>query len=385
MGYLSLIDDGGRETTIVPNRFIDEYMGDANDAQLKVYLYLLRMQQAHVCVSVSDIADQFNHTEKDVLRALRFWERRGVLSLEYGKDKSLRAIRLHDLSAQELPGQEAYTQESIARAEAGQTQQTGCALTASATAGDLSAAGPLALGAPSAGDPAMGERTEAAPEKFLKPAYSLDDLEAFRRKSSTAQLVFIAESYLGRTLSPADLKSMLFFSDVLHFSDDLIDYLLQYCVDLGKKEFHYIEKVAIAWAEAGIRTPKEAQERVARYDRIVYSVMNALGKTNAPTRTEVDYIHRWSEEYGFSLEVILEACSRTVLATDNHRFAYADGILARWRKAGVRSTEDIAGQDSAYRTSRPARTGKQNATSDYNRFMQNSYDFEELEKELLRK
>mgnify|MGYP003377522650 CR=1 FL=1 len=42
MGSLRIYEDTGAEATIVSNRFIDEYMAEANDAQLKVYLYLLR-------------------------------------------------------------------------------------------------------------------------------------------------------------------------------------------------------------------------------------------------------------------------------------------------------------------------------------------------------
>lgn len=38
------------------------------------------------------------------------------------------------------------------------------------------------------------------------------------------------------------MKSILFFSDGLHFSDDLIDYLLQYCVERGKKDFPLYRK-----------------------------------------------------------------------------------------------------------------------------------------------
>lgn len=147
-------------------------------------------------------------------------------------------------------------------------------------------------------------------DPYAKPAYSLDELKSFQQQENTAQLIFIAEQYLGRTLSPADMKSILFFTDKLHFSDDLIDYLLQYCVERGKKDFRYIEKVAIAWAEAGITTPAQAEGHVSRYDKNVYSIMNALGKTNTPARNELAYIRRWTEEFCFELDVILEACGR---------------------------------------------------------------------------
>ena len=58
---------GAADATVLSNVFIDEYLKDANDAQLKVYLFLVRRLQAGDPVSISDMADRFNHTEKDPL------------------------------------------------------------------------------------------------------------------------------------------------------------------------------------------------------------------------------------------------------------------------------------------------------------------------------
>lgn len=74
MSCLRIYQDNYIDATIVSNRFIDEYMAEANDAQLKIYLYLLRMMNAGRTFSISGIADAFNHTEKDVMRALKYWE-----------------------------------------------------------------------------------------------------------------------------------------------------------------------------------------------------------------------------------------------------------------------------------------------------------------------
>ena len=74
MARIALYKDNYADSTVVSNLFIDEYMKDANDAQLKVYFYLLRMLNADQAISVSGIADKFNHTEKDVIRALKYWE-----------------------------------------------------------------------------------------------------------------------------------------------------------------------------------------------------------------------------------------------------------------------------------------------------------------------
>lgn len=104
MARVTIYPDNHVDSTVVSNLFIDEYMKDANDAQLKVYLYLLRMMNAHLATSVSDIADRFNHTEKDVLRALRYWEKQGLLSLDYDGDKNLVGIHIHDLNAEDRTG-----------------------------------------------------------------------------------------------------------------------------------------------------------------------------------------------------------------------------------------------------------------------------------------
>lgn len=359
-----LLCGGAADATVLSNVFIDEYVKDANDAQLKVYLFLVRKMQAGEPVSISDMADRYNHTEKDILRALCYWEKRGVLALTLSPEKTLTQIRLLPLPPLSQGG-----------------SQTVSAGTASS---DTIIASGQAPSSEAPVPPAVSRQTAAPAPAFEKPAYTLDELKTFQQQENTAQLIFIAEQYLGRTLSPSDMKSILFFADRLHFSDDLIDYLLQYCVERGKKDFRYIEKVAIAWAESGISTPAEAEGHISRYDKNVYSIMNALGKTNVPARNELAYIQRWLQEFGFSLDIILEACGRTVLATDRHRFAYADSILSAWHKAGVHHVSDIAGLDTSFQKERASRPAKSGSTAEYNRFMHSSYDFDALEEALLK-
>ena len=215
---------------------------------------------------------------------------------------------------------------------------------------------------------------------YVKPNYTLDELKAFKSDESTARLLFVAEQYLKKTLSATEVKTILFISDRLAFSEDLIDYLIQYCVDRGKKELRYIEKVAVSWAQQGVTTPGQAAKLAGRYDKSVYEIMKALGKNGTPTKTEVAYITRWTKEYGFDTDIIFTACERTVLATDKHRFEYADRILASWQKSGVHSVNDIQSLDEHYHRTKPSRPASGNK---FNQFTQNSYDFEALEQELI--
>ncbi len=336
---LAIYKDDSENFTMVCNCFIDEYMKDANDAQLKVYLYLLRMLSANQATSVSDIADKFNHTEKDVIRSLKYWEKKQLLTIDYDASGVPTGIHFKDLEA-------------------------------GAVRGGSSTSDSLAI---------FMDSPEPAPS-FDKPSYSAEQLREFKGRQDTAQLLFIAESYIGRPLTPAEMRSILFFTDVLHFSEDLIDYLIAYCVDRGKKDFKYIEKVAVSWAESGITTPKQARRAATKYDKSVYSIMNALGKSNSPTAKEAEYITRWTGEYGFDMDIILEACERTVLATDRHRFEYAESILNSWREKNVHHKADIHRIDELYQKKKDSPRPSSNK---FNQFAQNSYDFDALEKELL--
>ena len=347
MSRLTIYQDNYINSTVISNRFIDEYMEAANDAQLKIYLYLIRMMSARLSTSISDIADKFNYTEKDVMRALKYWEKKQLLTLEYDDNKNVTGIHLMDFSPL-----------SIAPA------------TAPVPAVSVTAAPPLASVVP----------ISAKENIYVKPNYTLDELKAFKSDEATSRLLFITEQYLKKTLSPNEVRTILFISDKLGFSEDLIDYLIQYCVDRDKKDLRYIEKVAISWAQQGITTPKQAARLADKYDKSVYEIMKALGKNSAPTQTEVSYIMRWTKEYAFTVDVIFAACERTVLATDKHRFEYADSILNSWYKAGVHHVSDIQSLDEHYHKSK---TSKPAVNNKFNQFKQNTYDFDLLEQELL--
>ena len=354
MGQFQINNQQNIDYTLVANSFIDNFMADANDVQIKIYLFLLRHMNTPNMCSISAMADFLNYSEKDVMRALTYWERKQVISLSYDNKQELCGIGL--CSFTEMSVSPAANQAKSAAAETPQSQTP--LVKANAYVSNTSV--------------------------FVKPEYSLDQLTEFKSRENTSELMFIAESYLGKTLSANDIRSLLFISDELHFSFDLIDYLLQYCIDRGKRDFRYIEKVAISWAEAHIETADQAQNQAMKYDKDTYTVMNALGKSNQPTPKEVEFIKRWYQIYGFTSDVILEACERTVLATDKHRFEYADRILKSWKDSGVHHKVDIAKVDAAFASSKKKTSQTTSSSKNrFNHFQQNDYDFDALEKELL--
>ncbi len=360
MSELTLYKDNDDGNTVLSNCFIDDYLADANDAQIKVYLYLTRMMNANRVTSISDIADKFNHTEKDVCRSLRYWEQKGLLSLDYDEIGSINGVRLISPKYAKAKNASAIKTASftpfVTVMQGGLTDKT---------------------------EEKHISNNKDLISSFEKPNYSLDELKTFKNKEETAQILFIAEQYLKKTLSANDIRSILFITDCLHFSDDLIDYLLQYCVQRGKKDFRYIEKVAINWAQENITTPKEALAHSGKYDKNVYTIMNALGKTSSPTPKEVNYIKHWHNELGFTQDIILEACERTVLATDKHRFEYADKILESWKRIGVHHKKDILEADTSFKKSKDYTPSDKKTNTMFHQFKQHDYDFDSIEEKLL--
>ena len=83
MRKLTLTNHVQYNTTVLENEFIDRHMAKANGEYVKVYLLLLRhMSVNSVPLSVSEIADFLECTEKDVIRALNYWKKEGLLEYE---------------------------------------------------------------------------------------------------------------------------------------------------------------------------------------------------------------------------------------------------------------------------------------------------------------
>lgn len=358
MTNLTIYKDQDLNATIISNQFIDEYMVAANDAQIKIYLYLIRMTSANLPFGISDMADRFNYTEKDVLRALRYWEKLKLLSLDYDREQTLKAIHV-------LPLPSLAPKAEI------------LSLTPKPVPVEMPS--PLPESVPAS--PKAAHKASASKSRSLtRETFSADDLSAFQNDNETAQIIFIAEQYTGRMLSRNDLEILLFIYTTLGFSTDLIDYLIQYCVERGKKQFSYMEKVAIDWAEAHISTVRQAKLRTTKYEKQVYSIMRALGKSSEPTEPEVAFIKKWTVTLGFSMELILKACERAVLATDHNRFPYTNAILVKWHEANVKSLKDVETLDNSYQKASLPASKKDGG---FNDFTQRSYDYDALEKMLL--
>lgn len=335
-------------STWIENDFIDNYMARANGEYVKVYLFLLRhLQNPCNTVTISAIADCLENTEKDILRALKYWEKEGLITLTYDSDHEIDGIR--------MGGEPTEICEEITVEEP---------------------------------EPVIEPAPVVMQEEVIeeKPAPKASDIEQFKNRKELKSLLFIAEQYLGKTLSGTDIEAITYFYDTLHFSADLVEYLIEYCVENGHKSIHYIQKVALAWSEENITTVEQARNSSKFYNKNCYSILNAFGiKGRAAAAPELAYIKKWTEEYGFSLDLIIEACNRTMAKLHQPSFEYTDSILRKWIASNVHHLSDLKRLDSAHRQTvvrRRAET-KPVVKNKFNNFEGRTYDYDSLEKQLL--
>ena len=81
MAMITLQQSSGQGVTVLNNNFIDNYMPEANGEFVKVYIYLLRLlSDVSVPFSLEQMADHFFCTERDIVRALKYWEKEKLLT-----------------------------------------------------------------------------------------------------------------------------------------------------------------------------------------------------------------------------------------------------------------------------------------------------------------
>ena len=432
MTAINISSDIATSFTTVSDIFIDQYMPKANGEFVKVYLYLLRATGSGAGIAtISEIADHFSNTEADIVRALNYWASEGILQVQTGADGQITGINLCSLAVSGMQAAQSNIHSAVADNAAQNNLQNSVVNNAAQNNlpnGVVNNAAQNNLQNSVVNNAAQNnlqngmvnnvaqnistaniQMQDSVVEKLKsqatdKPApsqkeYTLDEIKEFRKNPDISELFFIIETYLKHTLSSTDTNMVLYWLDELHFSTDLVEYLVEYCITKGHSSLRYMNKVALGWADAGIKTVDQAKDDAAAHSQIYYSVMKALGITGRNlVDSEVSLINKWVGEYGFDIELVKAACSKTISAIQKPSFEYTDSILANWRKKDVRTLKDVEVLDANFaKANKASATGSSQGTNaangsskpksnnsssknKFNNFNQRNNDYDKLEK-----
>lgn len=406
MTAINISSDIATSFTTVSDIFIDQYMPKANGEFVKVYLYLLRATGSGAGIAtISEIADHFSNTEADIIRALNYWASEGILQLQSGADGQIMGINLCSLSVSGMQAAQSNIQSAVADNAAQNNLQN--SVVNNATQNILkngvvnNAAQNISTANIQMQDSVVEKLKSQTPDKAAssQKEYTLDEIKEFRKNPDISELFFIIETYLKHALSSTDTNMVLYWLDELHFSTDLVEYLVEYCITKGHSSLRYMNKVALGWVDAGIKTVDQAKDDAAAHSQIYYSVMKALGITGRNlVDSEVSLINKWVGEYGFDIELVKAACSKTISAIQKPSFEYTDSILANWRKKDVHTLKDVEVLDANFaKANKASATGSSQGTNaangsskpksnnsssknKFNNFNQRNNDYDKLEK-----
>ena len=354
MGFL-LFSNIKNKYKMIENDFINSHMLSANGNFVKIYLLLQSaVQHPHLYgeLSVSVLADRLECTENDILRALRYWAKNGLLHITESNGEISEIV----VGASDLEGVSASVNVSALEEHDNVPRESAATIQ------------PVTYNIP--------QKHEYSP---LQTSALANDIEI----QTAIQSI---EHILGSNVTPAHLQMILYFMCDIGFSCELLCTMYEVGVSKGHKEPNYIETIGLSWAKKGIRTRDEALNESAGYDTFYLTVKKALGfhRNFAPAEREI--IDTW-KSYNFDEAIINEACKRTVLQTGDTNLNYLASILKDWHSKNVQTIADIELCDEAYKKQKTEKKApKKSGNNHFANFPQRAYSNDQsssIERKLL--
>lgn len=315
--------------TPISNIFIDNYMSKASGDYIKVYILGLRYCLAgELGINTISISSMLNLSEDTILEAWNYWNNEGIIKITQIDSMGNYSIEFFNLS-------------------------------------NLS--------------------------KENKKEKEEETLHSELENTSIKDMLQDIEKLLGRPLSTKEMSMYLSWQNDFNYTPEIILLLIQYSLSKGKTDYRYIEKIAIAWHDAKIKTVDDAQAFIKKHEEKwlkIKKILKYLGiQSNDVMTPQEQLLTKWINVYKFPLQVIYKACDICFERINKADFKYIDGILNNWFKNNIKTLEDIEKKD------KPKTNYKKNnyynnyhSTSPKDTFSnrkQRSYDLDKIEKKLL--
>ncbi|MDO4288288.1 MAG: DnaD domain protein [Eubacterium sp.] len=289
------IDNDNMAITPIENIFINHYMPQAHGDYVKVYLFGLKhcFNQSLDPIDNLELSRLFNLTEGDVIKAWEYWEKEGILSLEYVGAKDV-VVTYYNISARLMNSQKSQDVQ------------------------------------------------DEAPEIEASPANQMEARIADMYER-------VQQMYGSRTITQKEITLFRDWISDYHFTPETIVLLVEYSMNLiAKKErpfttaqiISYISRVAEAWHKADIRDYAQADAYIKESrdtQKLYYDVFHYLGLKRNPIAWEKALMSKWRDEYHYDMDIITYGMSRSS-KTD---LRYIDAILKRWHDQGLTTLEAI--------------------------------------------
>lgn len=274
----------------VPFEFIENHLPRANATFVKVYIYLLMLAEKECEKSFGEIAKTLDILESDLINAIDYWEKEGVLfkdgeNICFGAESILSSISsepsAHDTKTQNIA-------------------------------------------------------------------------EIIESDSKFGDMFMLAQEILGKAITEKDMQTIYWFFTDLKMPVEVILMLIEYCVSKGKNRMSYIEKVAVSWSEMGLTNVEAVTNYLKSEEQktgFLYSVRRIMGIADRNlSQIEEQYLTKWHEDFMMSEEMIALAYEYCIIQTAKLSFPYMDKIITRWDKEGIKSVAEAEADNKKFKS-----------------------------------
>ncbi len=281
----------------VPQSVVDNYIKLANEASLKVLLFVLRNSGKKFLSE--EIAAALNLREDQVEEAFIFWENANIFSNNSVHEAVSRSPEVISPKKSEEPSKR-VRKKSIA----------------------------------------SGTGYNITPSEIADRVKGSEEIKG---------MFFMAEKSFGRPLNHTEQRSYIYMHDYLGMPADVILTVTAYCISIEKDSISYIETLVRDWSEKGINTLELVQEEIKEQEEkhsFNGRIAKAFGMKRLPTEKQQGYIDSWKSK-GYSLELIEYAGEKTIEAIDKISFPYINKILENWYAQGLITKSKIDNEQAA--------------------------------------
>ncbi len=292
----------------VPTSIVDRYIKLADGNALKLMLYLLR--NGGKTFSERELTEQLGlRSEGELEDAAEFWLQRGIIkAVEGGLYPSGEALQESIISPTPVAPAPSTSARKVAKGEGPMIY------TAAEIAGRIKE------------DPAVNFLFDEAQRLYNRPL-----------KQTENRMVLSLIDHYGL---PAEVAALL----------------LSYCVAINKATPSYIQTIAKSWADDGIITFEAANAEIKILENrntIVEQLRRALDVKTSFSQNQISLIKTWTEDWKFTLEMVLLAHEYTLNNTGNMSFPYTNKILENWKDEGIRTKEAAEQRSNDHRSKKP--------------------------------
>ena len=276
------------DITCVPNAFIDELLGEANGEYVRVYLYLLRHCSTNIKLHI--VADELNLTDHDVVRAVSFWEKKGIF--QEGVTK---------LAEEELRNEEAARQSEAKLAMKREQNYRKTSFFDEKNRDDLFSSGEKNRDGVSFSGEKNRDGSSFSGEKNRDGSSFSGETKREIDEEMFEGILYVAKHLLPGGVSRSHVQKLEYMVEYLAMDAELIEFLLDYCAGLQKTAPRYMEQVALDWHAQGIRTVKQAQEHIRDFEltKSLNKRKTGTARTSATEKASNRFINFKQEEVDY--------------------------------------------------------------------------------------